>query len=589
MCGIVGYLGQKTKVLNVINVLEKLEYRGYDSAGVCCQENEKLTAVKSVGKIEKLKQKINQNTECASIIAHTRWATNGEVNTKNCHPHLSSQNIWAVVHNGIIENHQQIKTVLTHQPQSDTDTAVVSELLEQNNVCDICGFIETLNGLDGSFAIVGQCSKTQNTLFVAKRKSPLYLSKNKDGDVLIASDIICFADFSQTYFSLNDNEFAQVIDGRIEFFDSQCNQIQKNKHQIEDLFESVSKKHYNHFMIKEIEEQPQAIKNQVKYYQENQPLKIFNKAFVSRFNKVVLIGCGTAYHVGLMGAKYISKLTGLPACAEISSEFLYEHPVFVDEKTLCIFVSQSGETADTLGALAVAKKHNAFCVALTNVVYSSISKHADLVLPVCAGPEIAVASTKAYVCQLTALYIFASHIKNQLQNKNIDFYNKVHSLADTIFNFDKQVFDNLAEKIKTKRDVIFIGKGCDFITSQEASLKLKEVTYISSSSYPYGELKHGFLALVETGTPVFVIAGDKQTKSKTFNSASEAESRGADVFVISNEAPCKFSGCRINVDDELLFGVAAIVPLQYLAYKVAVAKGFNPDQPRNLAKSVTVE
>ena len=589
MCGIVGYLGTSTNVKSIVDVLAKLEYRGYDSAGVCCHENKKLNAIKSVGKIEKLNQKIEPNLKSGSVIAHTRWATHGKVTEQNSHPHLSFDLLWAVVHNGIIENHQQIKDMLKTKPQSQTDTAVISQLLEENEVKDIQGFIKTLNMASGSFAIVTQCAEVENTLFIAKNKSPLYVSKNNDGNVLVASDPVCFAGFSKTYYSLNDHEFAVATLKGLAFFDSAGNVLTKEQAKLDDSFENVTKQGYEHFMFKEIEEESAVIKRQVIFYKNSQVLDCFNKGFIEKFNKVLLLGCGTAYHAGLMGAKYISKQTGMFAVAEIASEFLYEQPVFVDERTLCIFVSQSGETADTLEAMNLARSKGAFCVALTNVIYSSVAKRADLVLPVCAGPEIAVASTKAYVCQLTALYMFASHIKNQLQNQSIDFFERVEALADKILNFDKIQFDVFAQKLKNESTVIFIGKGCDFITACEASLKLKEISYINSSSYASGELKHGFLALVEKGTPVIAIAGRDKTKQKTFNAASEAESRGADVFVVSNQKIDSINGCVIDEDDELLFAVASIVPLQYLAYKVSVAKNFNPDQPRNLAKSVTVE
>ena len=589
MCGIVGFLGKRKSVFEVVETLEKLEYRGYDSAGVSFLKNQEIITIKSVGNINQLKNKIIKSLDSTSIIAHTRWATHGLVCEENAHPHVSTGGVWSVVHNGIIENYEELKQTLITKPKSQTDTSVLPQMLEEYESSDIQQFIEVFKNVKGSYAVVAQCKLQPNALFIAKHKSPLFVAQN-GGDTLIASDPICFAGFSKQYYQLLDHEFAKITPEKIEFYDRHKNHISKVLNIIDSNFEDVSKLQYEHFMLKEIEEEPVAIKRQVDFFKTNNILSGFDKVFINQFNKIVFIGCGTAYHAGLMGAKFISKLTGIYSVAEIASELLYDKPQFIDSKTLCVFVSQSGETADTCGALALAKSKHATCVALTNVTYSTLANMADMILPVCAGPEIAVASTKAYVCQLTAIYMLACHIKNALENFEINYFEIMQNLAENILNFDMQKIDQLAQKIILKNDVIFIGKSLDNITATESALKLKEVTYINSTSYPSGELKHGFLALVEKGTFVFAIAGDKVSKIKTLNSASEAQSRGAVIVLVTNDDTYGADDViLIDETDEMLFAIRSIVPMQYLAYKTSVLKNINPDQPRNLAKSVTVE
>ncbi len=590
MCGIVAYLGSDTKAKKLISVLKKLEYRGYDSSGFSSLKNHELKAVKSVGSIKNLEDITPDEIEVSCFISHTRWATHGKPSEINSHPHISAKGNWAVVHNGIIENFDKLKECLNTKPQSQTDTAVVSQILEEQNVQDIFGFIKVCNGLEGSFGMACQNKNYNDKLFLAKRKSPLYLSKNKKNDVLVASDPICFVGFSSEYYSFSDDEFAEVCGGDVAFYNKNGEIITKSHLVLDDIFFECEKSDYPHYMIKEINEQKQALKRQVSTYKQNEIFAKFDGSFIQKFNKVVFVGCGTAYHAGLVGAKFFSTQTNIFSTCEVASEFIYSSPVFADEKTLFVLVSQSGETADTLLALEIAKKHGSTTIALTNVLYSSLASKCDYILPVCAGPEIAVASTKAYVCQLSAIYMFASHIKNVITGDNNDYYDEIDMVSDEILNFDKNKIEKLAKKIVEKNDAIFIGKNIDYITALESSLKLKEVGYIPSACYPSGELKHGFLALVESGTPLVVIAGHFKTASKTFNAMHEAVSRGAEATVITNQNCENFENViQINCKNEMLFAMLSIVPLQYLAYIVSVAKNINPDQPRNLAKSVTVE
>ena len=590
MCGIACYVGSSRKIKLLVDALEKLEYRGYDSAGVGFLENGQLNQIKSVGNIAKFKEKIDLNKNVSCAISHTRWATHGKVTTENAHPHFSKNSSWAVVHNGIIENYEKIKNKLNIIPKSETDTAVVAQLLEENKVDNIIEFIKVFQKIDGSYAVAAINNSNVNTLFLAKKNSPMFVAKN-NGDFLIVSDLVCIQDFSKNYFEMNDNEFALVSNGKIKFYNSCAEVINKNLQQITDEFQHISKEKYQHFMIKEIYEEPQAIEQQVEIYKKQQILNKFDKDFIQNIKEIKFIGCGTAYHAGLVGAQFCEDLLNIPASAEVASEFVYKKCQFISNDKLYVFVSQSGETADTIKALDIVKNKNAKFISLTNVMHSTMAKKSQFILPVCAGVEIAVASTKAYVCQLTALYMFFSHLANVIKNLHIDFYSNLLSLNSKIKKINFSKIDSIAKYISSKKEVVFIGKGIDYVTAAEASLKLKEISYINSSEFMSGELKHGYLALVENDTPIFVFACNQNLNLKTMNAAEEARARGATIFYITNDITLKENKNVIFVDEKnpLLCAVFAIVPMQYLAYKVSVVKNINPDQPRNLAKSVTVE
>ncbi len=586
MCGIVGYLGKKTKAKEIIGKLKKLEYRGYDSAGIAVMENGKVDCFKEVGCIANLEKAVPDTLETECAIAHTRWATHGKPTTKNAHPHSSNKGMWTLVHNGIIENYLELKQNL--KPiKSDTDTAVVAELLEEKQAQSMTDFINVFGLLRGSYSIVAINKNKPNELFLAKNKSPLYVAEF-DGNFLIASDPICFVGVANEYYEFFDNDFAHIVDGCIEFFAGD-KKITKAKVKLDDSFENFSNNGYEHFMLKEIYEETEVLERQVKFYKEHRVLDNFTKNFMSKFNEVVFVGCGTAYHAALFGANYFRKQLNIKASAEIASEFIYSKPIFANKKMLFILVSQSGETADTLMANKIAKDGGATTIALTNVLYSSLAKRADYILPVCAGPEIAVASTKAYVCQLSALYMFSSYLRN-LNGSNIDFYGDILKISKKALSFDMKKVEKIAKDIKDETTPIFIGKDLDYITAMESSLKLKEVSYINATNYSSGELKHGFLALVEEGTPLFVFCTQSDICSKSINAANEAMSRGARKILITNiKQDNDKDVIYIDDDNELTASILAIIPMQYLAYKVSVSKGINPDKPRNLAKSVTVE
>lgn len=592
MCGIVGYCGKKIPGKNILQALKKLEYRGYDSAGISSLINGEIITHKQAGKIDELISNLPGNLNCTCAISHTRWATHGKANYENAHPHSSHNNTWTIVHNGIIENYRELKEKLKRPLESDTDTAVLAQYLEENNASDIESFISTFKDVKGSYAIAAINKHFSNTIYIAKKNSPLFVSVGIDG-IWIASDPISMPSSYDYLYEILDNEFAIINDNRIMFYDNKYKTIDKKPSNINENFEESSLEKHPHFMLKEIEEESDVIKKQLKFYRDKNILKHLDYDYIKRFNHIKFIGCGTAYHAGLMGARFIEKLAGIKCSTEIASEFIYKEPILEDNHTLFIFISQSGETADTLRALEIVKKKGFTNIALTNVLYSSIARQSGLVLPTIAGPEIAVASTKAFVCQLTALYMFACHLHNVMENNYIDYEKDIEGVANNILNFNRDKLDTIAEEIHNEPTAIFLGKDLDYIVAMEASLKLKEISYINSTSYPSGELKHGFLALVEEGTPLIIFAtGSDIQISKTINAAHESSARGAKEILITNRVEhhnVHKNSIYINCNNTLLAPILAIAPMQYLAYRVSILKGYNPDQPRNLAKSVTVE
>lgn len=598
MCGIVGYIGSKGVGAKLVNLLKNLEYRGYDSSGVAVHENSSIVITKSEGKISNLENALKEDNAFSGI-AHTRWATHGAPTRANAHPHHSNNKEWAVVHNGIIENFEKFKTELGSKGVkfvSDTDTEVIPQLLENYSKKDsnkIDELIDVCNMLEGSFAIACINKNLSNQILLAKRKSPLYVASSGK-EIIVASDPICFAGIVDMYYSLDENEFCDASISGCVFYNNKHEEIVKTPVKMESVDCETGKQDFPHYMLKEINEIPLVLKRIVKIYKENNIMSQFNKNKLSQFNKIMLVGCGTAYHVALMGAKYIERFARLDAKAIVASEFRYSNPI-IDTNTLAIFVSQSGETADTLAAEELAREKGSTTIALTNVLYSSLAKKVDIVLPVCAGREIAVASTKAYNAQITIMYMFAKQLENELYSKDFDYLAKLEKFANEI-NVPKLLdFQKIVDSIVNEHTSFFIGRDMDYITSEEASLKLKEITYINSTAYPAGELKHGFLALIEKDTPLFVIATEKDLLDKTLNGAHEAYARGAKITLITQldieKGKCGFVDNLISLQkfDEDIMPIVSIMVFQLISYYVSVKKGFNPDQPRNLAKSVTVE
>lgn len=599
MCGIVGYIGNKQTENQLINLLKNLEYRGYDSAGIAVQYNSKIKVVKAEGKIANF-EKLIRPTKAKIGIAHTRWATHGKPTTINAHPHLSQNKQWAVVHNGIIENFEKLKKEIQERVGikfvSETDTEVIPQLLQYvslNNKSNIQTFIQTCNMLQGSFAIACINQQVKDTLFLAKRKSPLYLAKSKE-EIFVASDPICFAGKVEEYFALEDDEFCKASLKKVEFYDKSGNKINKKPIEMQEFEQFDGKGLYEHFMLKEINETSTVLDRMVKTYQDNDVFKKISLNIVNSINKIALIGCGTAYHASLMGAKYIETFARIDCKAYVASEFRYSNPI-IDKNTLCIFVSQSGETADTLCAQELARSKGALTIGLTNVLYSALAKNVDIVLPVCAGPEIAVASTKAYTAQIAILYMLARYLESIKFNRDIDYISPIYCMSQNLQFSDLDEVEQLSQELIEQKSAFFIGRGFDYITAEEASLKLKEITYINSSAHPSGELKHGFLALIEEGSYLFVIATDKELLDKNLNGANEAFSRGAKVVLFTqldiDKEKTKFVHKIIKLPkfDTELMPIASIISFQLLSYLTSISRGINPDQPRNLAKSVTVE
>ncbi len=596
MCGIAGYIGEKNAWQSTIEMLKLLEYRGYDSAGIACLSGSKIENVKSKGNINFLEKKVANKPAAYCGIGHTRWATHGKPNVINAHPHVSQNKKWAVVHNGIIENYLELKSYLKKELNikfsSQTDSEVIAQLLQCQKQTGIEKLINVCKKLKGSYAIASLCCDEEDTIYLAKKNSPLYVATNFK-EVFVASDPICFSAKVEGYYSLNDEEFCLAQKGKIKFFNIDGKEISKKQAKMNDMDKEIDKKQFPHYMIKEIMETPNVLNNIVTTYKQQGIFKQIDKKFLSKINKIVLIGCGTAYHASLLGEKMIERFANVEARAYVASEFIYSKPI-IDPKTLCILVSQSGETADTLKACEITKTYKCKTVALTNVSYSTLSKLVDIVLPVCAGKEIAVASTKAYSGQISILYMFAKHLENLKFNINFDYFSKIIEIKDKFSLPNQKTLKKLVTKLSKKNSAFFIGKGFDYITAEEASLKLKEISYINSTAYPSGELKHGFLALVEEGTIVFVIATQKNLLSKSLNSAFEVVARGGEIILVTNHEidknikEIKEVITLPNLDEDVM-PIVSIAFFQLLSYLVSVHKGINADQPRNLAKSVTVE
>ena len=595
MCGIVGYIGIKTTDQELVDLLKNLEYRGYDSAGIAYQFEGSIKTVKEPGKISNLENKIlHEPSTCG--IAHTRWATHGKPTKENAHPHMSQDCNWSVVHNGIIENFESLrKEIKSHNINflSETDTETIPQLLQlhSNSITSkIDTFIDTCKELIGSYAIACMHKDLKDTLLLAKKKSPLYVATTDD-ELFVASDPICFAGKATEYYALNEDEFCQANVKNLAFYDKDHNVVSKTPTKLGELNAFAGKNNYDHFMLKEIEETPSVLKRIVDVYSDN---TLFNNLKDIDFNKIVIVGCGTAYHSGLMAAKYIEKFARVECRTYIASEFRYTDPL-IDNKTLAIFISQSGETADTLAALELAKSKGATTIGLTNVTYSTLAKSVDHILPINAGPEIAVASTKAYSAQITIMYMLARFIQNLKQKTNFDYIEEVKNLANTLTLPNTQEIKELAARLIRENQAFFIGRDFDYITCEESSLKLKEITYINSTAYPSGELKHGFLALIDNGTYLFVIATNKDLLDKTLNGAHEAYARGGKIVLATQlNIPAhktEFMDTLIKMPEypEHLMPIVTTIFFQYLSYFTSIAKGINPDQPRNLAKSVTVE
>lgn len=576
MCGIVGYIGSKTDIKNALETLKKLEYRGYDSAGVAFVKRGKIQCFKRVGQINNLIETIGKKS-AKICICHTRWATHGKATEENAHPIMSYNNNFSVVHNGIIENYKYLKAKIGAEKFStSTDTEVICNLLEYLKGDTISRVIECESLLEGSYAslIIDKCNKY---IYAIKNKSPMYIACGKKGTT-IASDISCLN--AEYFYNLPDHTVAKINKKEITFY-SNGNIIDlplcKNIHN----FESNDLGQYNTYMQKEIAETNKTISNIVELYSSSN--NYINENIFKGIKNVILTGCGTAYHACCLGANWIQKNLKIPASAYIASELRYSEPI-LDDSSLMVLVSQSGETADTLAAGELAKDKGCRIITITNVGYSTLANLADVCLPLCAGAEIAVASTKAYTAMLAVLYL--------LSHATSGFIKSLQNLKEICQKFNSDnISKDIVKKVINSKRVFFIGRLDDGVTASEGALKLKEIAYIDACGYFAGELKHGTIALIENDVVVIAIITNPNLKQKTLNAVEEVVSRGAEVIIITNDK--SITGyTTIFIDtaiDEELNSLLSVYPLQKLACEVSLSLGFNPDKPRNLAKSVTVE
>ena len=597
MCGIVGYIGKKNAIEILINGLEKLEYRGYDSAGIAFLTDD-IKILKNKGKIKNLKNKVNFDEKSTLGIGHTRWATHGEANEINAHPHQVGK--ITLVHNGIIENYEEIKKELINKGytfKTETDSEVGCALLDflyQKNQNMIKSIEEFKTIVKGSYALGIICSDDKDTLYTVKNASPLIIGVG-DNENFIASDVPAILKYTNKYITLDDLEFAKITKDKIECYDKKNKVITKDIKIFSGDAMDIEKNGYEHFMLKEIHEEPSVIKKTFDKYIDNN--KIGDKIpDLSKYEKITIVACGSAYHAGLIGKNLIENYANIPVDVEIASEYRYKKHFF-NEKELVIVVSQSGETADTLASLKLAKENKIDTLGIINVKESSIARESDIVLYTEAGNEIAVATTKAYSAQVAIFSLISLTIanKNNLLNKDeiIEILKEIKLLPNKIEQLiNNDIYQKIAEEIYKDDDIFFLGRGIDYAIALEGSLKLKEISYIHSEAYAAGELKHGTISLIDKGTPVIAIITDNNIKDKTISNVKEVKARGAKTILISNENldnSCFDKKVIIPNAHPLLQPLLTVIPLQLIAYEVAKLRNCDIDKPKNLAKSVTVE
>ena len=613
MCGIVGYIGVKKACPILLAGLTRLEYRGYDSAGISTIEKNGLSLMKDKGRVKNLSNLDGIDKLEGTIgIAHTRWATHGKPSKENSHPHQDNSKTFSVVHNGIIENYNELKKSLEEKGYnfySQTDTEVIPNLIhyyfniDKNN--DDLKFLRAVRNtcldLKGSFAIEVISKLYPDNMIVVRQDSPLVIGTCED-EKYLSSDIPAILSYTRDFYLLNDLEFVLLTKDSAKFYDKDLNEIEKHTQTIEWNSSAAEKDGFEDFMLKEIYEQPTAIRETIgAKINLNSKCEFdelgFTKDYLSSLNKIYIVACGTAMHAGLSGKNAIEKLCRIPTEVDIASEFRYRDPI-IDEKTLCIFISQSGETADTIAALKLSKEKGAKTLAITNVIGSSITREADYSIYTHAGPEIAVASTKAYTSQVMLINILAIYFAEILFGENSKL---IKDLKQDILDLPKKIEETLkcneeikkfAQQIYQEKDVFFLGRGIDETVAKEGSLKLKEISYIHSESYAAGELKHGPIALIENGITVISIMTDENLVKKTVSNIQEVITRGAKTLVVTNQDIDKNmfdEVITIPKTDCFISPILSVIPLQLLAYYISKEKGLDVDKPRNLAKSVTVE
>ena len=622
MCGIVGFVGQGNTKDILLAGLSRLEYRGYDSAGIALY-SQPFTLVKAVGKLEELKKKVAADKECqlpySMGIGHTRWATHGKASEKNAHPHLSMHKEVVLVHNGIIENFAELKNFLQEQGYSfysDTDTEVAVNLIEYYYRKDkdiLKALFSVQKELKGSYAFAIMFQEDEKTLYAMRKDSPLIVGKGENAFYL-ASDVSAFLDYTKEIYPVENREILSLSEKEIHIYNKNGEEVKRSSTIAELNQSQIHKGEYLHFMEKEIFEQPKVVKDTLLYAcnQENEEpaenaenpefsyeaFSMTEKDF-QEISRVRVIACGSAYHAGWVLKSVCESLARVPVQVELASEFRYNHPI-LEKGELVISISQSGETADTLAAVKEAKKLGAKTLSIVNVKGSAIARESDFVFYTQAGPEIAVATTKAYSCQLGAGYIFSlllAKAKGKISKE------ETRSLTEELFllpgkiqqclSFDQEILP-MAKELKDADNIFFLGRGLDWAISMEGALKLKEISYIHCESYSSGELKHGTISLIEKGSPVIGLLSQEELAGKSISNIHEVRSRGAKCFAIRMEDIAieeeDFAHNLIVPKTHPLFaGSLLVLPLQFLSYQVSLLKGFDPDKPRNLAKSVTVE
>ena len=626
MCGIIGYVGNKKASNILIDGLLALEYRGYDSAGIATLENNEIKIMKDKGRVKNILDLDGYDKlEGTYGIAHTRWATHGKPSKENSHLHFDNSNTFAVVHNGIIENYNELRTFLTENGYtfySQTDTEVIPNLIhyyftklndssKENTEKILEAIASATKDLKGSYAIEVISPLIPNTIIVARKDSPLVIGTKSDENY-IASDIPALLTYTKDFYLLDDNELAVITKDSISFYNTNLENYEKEIKNIEWDASAAEKNGYEDYMLKEIFEQPNSIRETVgSRLKLNEPCRFadldISADYLKNVNKIFIVACGTAMHAGLVGKVLLEKLCKIPTEVDIASEFRYRDPI-IDDKTLCIYVSQSGETADTIAALKLSKAKGAKTLAISNVIGSSITREADYTIYTHAGPEIAVASTKAYTSQVVLFAVLAIHFSELLGYGDSDIVInadgktiKLEDLKKDIINLPKKlaiVLENtdlikkFADEAYNEKDMFFLGRGIDETVAKEGSLKLKEISYIHSEAYAAGELKHGPIALIDNGIHVISILTDESLAKKSISNIQEVITRGAKTMVVTNQ---NLEGHTFDYVIEipeicpLLSPILSVVPLQLLSYYISKNKGLDVDKPRNLAKSVTVE
>ena len=611
MCGIVGVIGEQSVGKILLEGLSRLEYRGYDSAGIAVRkENNEIVTVKSKGKLKNLHEKTDGGNSLIGIcgIGHTRWATHGEPSEVNAHPHVSDDKSVVGVHNGIIENYKEIKEKLSKKGYSfysDTDTEVAIKLIDyyyKKHKNPLKSISDSMVRIRGSYALAIMFSDIKDRLFVARKDSPLIIGVSENS-TFIASDVPAILPYTNKVYYMDNMEIGEVFSDNVRFYNVDCEKIEKELKAVTWSSEEAQKNGYEHFMIKEIHEQPEAVENTVNAFIKDNKISFadsgFEKGDFEKISGIRIVACGSAYHVGLISQYVIEDLSGVPVRVEYASEFRYRKNIF-DKNELVIIISQSGETADSLFALREAKRNKIKTAAIVNVVGSSIARETDFAFYTLAGPEIAVATTKAYSAQLTLCNMFAielARVKEKIDNDQYSvLIDDLKMLPDKIRNIltDKDRIQWFASKFSGMRDAFLIGRGIDYGICLEGSLKMKEISYIHSEAYAAGEMKHGTISLIENGTLAIGVLTQDSLYEKTVNNLVEVKTRGAYIFALTtygNYNTEDFADFTVFIPktSKYFTPILAAVPLQLLGYYLSVARGLDVDKPRNLAKSVTVE